>query len=70
MNDAFANQVAVESPTIQDGLRADHPRLRDYAMIAFAKGHGNEHVVRITGLPIELVTKYRHQFQKERSVTK
>lgn len=67
---AFANQVAVESPTIQDGLRVDHPRLKEYALNMVRQGKKNEDIIKVTGLPQEVVDKYRHQFEKEKQAKK
>lgn len=63
---AFANQVSVESPTIQDGLRVDHPRLLEYIKNGLKLGWGNEHIVKVTGAPQETVSKCRSQYERER----
>ena len=67
---AFANQVAVESPTIQDGLRVDHPRLLEYIKNGVKLGWGNEHIVKVTGAPQETVSRVRSQFEKEKQTKK
>ena len=67
---AFANQVSVESPTIQDGLRVDHPRLLEYIKNGLKLGWGNEHIVKVTGAPQETVSKVRSQFEKEKLTKK
>lgn len=64
--DAYALQVQVESPTIQDGLRADHPRLAEYIRNGIRKGWGNEQIVRVTGAPPELVSRERSKVEKEK----
>ena len=64
--DAYALQVQVESPTIQDGLRADHPRLGEYIRNGLKLNWGNEHIVRVTGAPPELVSKERAKWEKEK----
>lgn len=64
--DAYALQVQVESPTIQDGLRADHPRLAEYIRNGIRKGWGNEQIVRVTGAPPELVSRERSKIEKEK----
>lgn len=64
--DAYAMQVQVEKPTIQDGLRADHPRLAHYIQNGIKMGWGNEHIVKVTGAPPELVSKERSKIEKEK----
>lgn len=64
---AFAHQVAVESPTIQDGLRVDHPRLLEYIKNGLKLGWGNEHIIKVTGAPQEVVTKMRAKAEKEKA---
>lgn len=67
---AFANQVSVESPTIQDGLRVDHPRLLEYIKNGVKMGWGNERIVKVTGAPQETVSKIRSQVKKEKLTKK
>jgi hypothetical protein len=64
--EAHALEVQVESPTIQDGLRADHPRLAEYVRNGVRMGWGNEHIVKVTGAPPELVSKERSKVEKEK----
>lgn len=64
--DAYALQVQVDSPTIQDGLRADHPRLAEYIRNGIRKGWGNEHIARVTGAPPELISRERSKIEKEK----
>ena len=64
--DAYALQVQVDSPTIQDGLRADHPRLAEYIRNGIRMGWGNERIVKVTGAPPELVSKERSKLDKEK----
>jgi hypothetical protein len=68
MKSAFANQVSVESPTMTDGLRVDHPRLKEYILNGIKLGWGNEHICKVVGAPPELVSKVRHQYNKEQSL--
>lgn len=63
---AFALQVQTESPTMTDGLRVDHPVLKEYIQNGVRKGWGNEHICRVTGAPPELVSKYRSQLEKQK----
>jgi hypothetical protein len=63
---AFAHQVSVESPTMTDGLRVDHPRLKEYILNGLKLGWNNEHIIKVTGAPQELVGKVRHQYEKEK----
>ena len=60
----YALQVQVESPTIQDGLRADHPRLAHYIQNGLKLGWGNEQIIKVTGAPPELVSRERRQLEK------
>lgn len=64
--EAHALDVQVESPTITDGLRADHPRLTEYIRNGVRMGWGNEHIVKVTGAPPELVSKERSKIEKEK----
>lgn len=64
--EAHALEVQVESPTIQDGLRADHPRLAEYIRNGIRKGWGNAMIVKITGAPPELVSRERSKIEKEK----
>lgn len=65
---AFAREVMVESPTIdQDGLRVDHPRLREYMKNGFKLGWGNEQICKVTGLPASVVSNARHKYNSERT---
>lgn len=66
MADAFALQVEVESPTMTDGLRVDHPRLKEYILNGVKLGWGNEHIAKVTGAPSELISKVRSAFEKEK----
>lgn len=63
---AFANQVSVESPTMTDGLRVDHPRLLEYIKNGVKLGWGNERICKVTGAPQETVSRVRSQFEKEK----
>jgi hypothetical protein len=66
MADHFANQIAVESPTIQDGLRVDHPDLKAYIVNGVKLGWGNERICKVIGAPPELVSKIRSHYEKEK----
>lgn len=66
MSEAFANQVAVDSPELEGGLRADHPRLAEYIKNGIKLGWGNEHICRVVGVPPELVSKVRAKYEKEK----
>lgn len=66
MSDAYALQIQVESPTIQDGLRIDHPDLRAYTKTAILKGWNNERVCKVIGVPQEFVDKVRHSIKKNK----
>jgi hypothetical protein len=69
--DAHANEVSVDSHILPDsGLRADHERLRETAMNCFRMGWGNEQTCRVTGLVASIVSKYRHEYDKERKDAK
>jgi hypothetical protein len=48
-----------------DGLRVDHPRLKEYILNGLKLGWGNEHICRVVGAPPELVSKVRSQYDKE-----
>ena len=61
---AFAQQVSVESPTMTDGLRVDHPRLLEYIKNGIKLGWGNQHIIKVTGAPQEVVSRVRHQMEK------
>jgi hypothetical protein len=63
---AFAFQVQTESPTIQDGLRVDHPDLKAYIRNGIKLGWGNERLCKVIGAPPELVSKVRSQYEKEK----
>lgn len=65
-NDAFAMQVQVDSPTMTDGLRVDHPDLKEYIKNGIKLGWGNEHICKVVGAPPELVTKIRSQVEREK----
>ena len=67
---AFANQVSVESPTITDGLRVDHPRLLEYIKNGVKLGWNNEHIVKVTGAPQEVVSRMRAKYERERTIAK
>lgn len=65
-SDAFALQVQVESPTITDGLRADHPRLAHYIQNGIKMGWNNEHIIKVIGAPAELVSRERSKLEKQK----
>lgn len=67
MSEAYALQVQVSEPTIQDGLRANHPRLAEYIRNGIKLGWGNEHIARVTGAPAELISRERSKLQKEKA---
>lgn len=64
--EAFAFQVQTDSPTIQDGLRVDHPDLKAYIRNGIKLGWGNERICKVIGVPPELVSKVRSQIEKEK----
>lgn len=49
-----------------DGLRVDHPRLKEYILNGVKLGWGNEHIAKVTGAPTELISKVRSAFEKEK----
>ena len=72
MKPAYFNEVTVDSHTTTDGLRVDHPRLKEYILNGIKLGWGNEKIVytintdkKFMDATISLVTKIRHQYQKE-----
>ena len=67
---AFALDVQVESPTMTDGLRVDHPDIKEYIKNGVKLGWGNEHICRVVGAPPELVSKIRSQVEKEKQRSK
>lgn len=67
MSEHFANEVQVDSiPINKDGLRVDHPRLKEYMINGFKLGWGNEQICTITGLPPSVVSDGRSKWEKER----
>lgn len=64
--EAFALQVQVESPTMTDGLRVDHPDLKEYIKNGIRLGWGNERICKVVGAPPELVSKVRSAMEKEK----
>jgi hypothetical protein len=73
MKPAYANQVSVESPTMTDGLRVDHPRLKEYILNGVKMGWRNEKIVNMVNsdkkyldATISIVDKVRHQYEKEK----
>lgn len=64
--EAFALQVQVESPTMTDGLRVDHPDLKEYIKNGIRLGWGNERICKVVGAPPELVSKIRSAIDKEK----
>ncbi len=63
---AFAQQVSVDSPTMPEGLRVDHPRLLEYIKNGIKLGWGNEQIIRVTGAPQEVVSRMRAGAEKEK----
>lgn len=71
MSENYALGVQVDSiPIDQDGLRVDHPRLKEYMINGFKLGWSNEHIIRITGLPTSVVSDGRSKWEKERKTQK
>lgn len=66
MSEAFAKEVEVESPTMQDNMRVDHPVLLEYMQNGFKLGYSNEHICRITGLPASVVSAGRSKYSKKK----
>lgn len=66
MKPAYAQQVSVESPTMDQGLRVDHPRLLEYIRNGIKLGWGLEHLVKVTGAPPAVIEKVRSQHEKEK----
>jgi hypothetical protein len=62
----YAREIEVESHSHFDSVRVDDPTLKAYVMNVFKAGRSNEHAVRITGLPVSVVSKYRNEFDKEK----
>lgn len=65
-DEAFALQVQVDSPTMTDGLRVDHPDLKEYIKNGIKMGWGNERICQVVGAPPEIVSKIRSQVEKEK----
>jgi len=57
--------VSVDSPTFQ-GVRVDHERLQTGIVNLLKQGYNNEHIMRIIGVPQEVVTRVRSKFEKEK----
>lgn len=71
MSDNFALEVQVESiPIDKDGLRVDHPRLKEYMIRGFQMGWNNERIIKITGLPQSVVSEGRSKWNKEKDQKK
>lgn len=64
--EAFALQVQTESPTMTDGLRVDHPAMKEYIQGCVRNGLGNERICQLSGAPQEVVDKIRHAIMKEK----
>jgi hypothetical protein len=65
MSPSFAREVAVETPTMDDGLRVDHPRLLEGIDTLLKKGYSNEHICRIIGVPGSVVDTRRSKMKKQ-----
>ncbi len=57
--------VSVESPTFQ-GVRVDHERLQSGILTLLKQGYSNEHIMRVIGVPQEVVSRTRNKFEKEK----
>ncbi len=67
MSENYALDVQVDSiPIDKDGLRVDHPRLKEYMVNGFKMGWNNERIIQITGLPASVVSEGRSKWEKER----
>ena len=64
------SRIEVQDPEPYNGLRADHPRLIEYIKNALKLGWGNEQICRVVGARPELVTKCRHEYEKEKAAAK
>jgi hypothetical protein len=60
------NDVEVFDPPTHNGVAIDNRRLREYIRNGLKLGWGNEHIVRVTGAAPEIVSKTRHQYEKEK----
>ena len=58
--------VQVHGAPEHEGLRVDHPRLKEYILNGFKMGWGNEHICRVTGSPPSVVSQLRSQYEKEK----
>ncbi len=61
--------VSVESPKFQ-GVRVDHERLQAGMLTLLKQGYSNEHIMRVIGVPQEVVSKARNRYEKEKRENK
>ncbi len=57
-------QVAVSGAPAYNGLRVDHPGLLTATRNLLKKGYSNEHIIRIVGVPPEVVDRERSKLKK------
>jgi len=48
------------------GVDVDHPAIVDTIKNSIRQGRSTEHIMKITGMPKEVVHKYEHQMREER----
>lgn len=56
--------VTVEGAPTYQGLRVDHPRLLEGCRGLIKQGYSNEHIIRIIGVPQEVVDRERAKMKK------
>ena len=60
-------QVDVKGAEAYNGLRVDHPGLLEATQNLLKKGYGNEHIVRIVGVPPAVIERERERLKKLRA---
>ena len=57
-------QVDVKGAEAYNGLRVDHPGLLEATQNLLKKGYGNEHIMRIVGVPPAVIERERERLKK------
>lgn len=60
--------MSISNPTPAEvkGVSVEHPRIKEYAKNMIRNGDTNDRIVKIIGMPHQVIDKYRQEVEREK----
>lgn len=62
--------VSVEGPATYQGVRVDNPTIAAYIKTMVKQGRRTEDIMRVVGMPAEVIHRYQEEHRRERDSQK